>query len=554
MARTWQGVATHILPPNYKEDRSEGAVSYHATRTQFETDLPGRQPVKGAVEDIIGGERHGVSFLMRVQSVAGAQLARAPLIETRYLHSTHENALTLSPGFPPENPTTYESALGRVLSPSFEKKCLDCHGRSEAGVHCESCHGPGKSHLASVAAGKPRSGFSKAEESCANCHSGFSALSDPLPDDLLISNQVNALRNSECYVQTAGRIRCLNCHDPHEDSSRVAAKSLDTCLSCHSARVERHAGLCPVNRESGCVGCHMPGVTKGSFTMVDHWIRVHGAGAQPTQTEVRPRRVYLRIIAAGDAAKAAQAHRRLEKGDSFFDVARDLSEDPSAAGGGYLGETWIDKMDASLAGSAAGLRPGQVSAVIDSGSRHIILQRMPRDFREQAERLQQQASDLRAKGRLQEAADKYTEALRIYPQFLRALIFLGATYGQQGDAGRAAGILEFAARLYPDDPAAQYNLGIAYGALGRASDEIRAYRRALEIEPDLLPAYQNLGAALYSSGQPQTAADVYRRGLDVNPLSAALYYSLGVVTGSDGPIATARKIDPEFVARQEGAR
>jgi predicted CXXCH cytochrome family protein len=545
MARTWQGV----LPPNYKEDRTEGpapAITYHATRTQFETILAGRAPVKGTVEAILGGERHGVSFLMRLRSLEGAQLARAPLVEARYLHSTHENALVLSPGFPEEKPTTYESALGRVLSPSFEKKCLDCHGRTDSGVRCESCHGPGKAHLEAVAAGKPHTGFGKAAESCAQCHSGFSVLYDPLPDDLLISNQVNALKNSECFVQSEGRIRCTSCHDPHEDSPRVAAKSIETCVGCHSARVERHAALCPVNREGGCVGCHMPGVTKGSFTMVDHWIRVHPGPKRDhiqATSKVRPRRVYLRIIVTDDSAKAAQAHQRLEKGEPFFEVARDVSLDPSAAGGGYLGEMWLDQMEIKLADAVASLAPGDFSPVIDAGSRHIIFQRMPRDFREQADRLQQQASALRVKGRLAEAVDKYTEALRVYPQFLRALIFLGATYGQQGNGERALGILEFGARLYPDDPAAQYNLGIAYGALGRTADEIRAYRRAIEIEPDLLPAYQNLGAALYSTGQTVSAIDAYRRGLDVNPLSAVLYRNLGVVTDSDAPAAIARKIE-----------
>ena len=547
MARTWNG--RDLLPSKYKEDHSEGpapAVVYNATRTQFETTLPGRTPVKGTVEAMVGGERHGVSFLMRLRSIEGEQLARGALVEARYLHGTHENALVLSPGFPAAKPTTYESALGRVLSPSFEKKCLDCHGQSQEGVHCESCHGPGKAHLEAVAAGKPHAGFSKADESCAHCHSGFSVLYDPIPDDLLISNQVNALKNSECYVQSAGQFRCTSCHDPHEDSARVAAKSVETCLGCHNSRVERHAGLCPVNRDGDCLGCHMPGVTKGSFTMVDHWIRVQ-PGPQASHNEatskVRPRRVYLRIIVTEDAAKAALAHQRLEKGEPFFDVARDVSLDPSAAGGGYLGEVWLDKMEAALADAAARLAPGSFSPVIDAGSRHIILERMPRDFRWQADRLQQQASELRAKGRLTEAADKYTEALRVYPQFLRALIFLGATYGQQGNSARALGILEFAARLYPDDPAAQYNLGIAYNALGRTSDEIRAYRRALEIEPDLIPAYQNLGAALYSAGQTESAIDVYRRGLDVNPLWAVLCRNLAAITNSDAPLAIARKIE-----------
>jgi tetratricopeptide (TPR) repeat protein len=589
MAQTWQGLAaTHILTPGYREDRAEGSgqpVSYHVFRNeakglQFETVLPGRPPLKAPVEAVIGGERHGVSFLARVRAIEGAQLARATLVEARYLHSTHENGLVLSAGFPEEKPSSYETALGRALSPSFEKKCLDCHGRPDAtnadgGVRCESCHGPGRQHLAAAAAGKPRSGIvnparlsgDQAMGPCAACHGGFSALSDPLPGDLLISNQVNALKNSECYIQSGGAIRCTNCHDPHQDAAPDAAsKPVQTCLQCHSARVERHAALCPVNRDGRCLGCHMPSVMKGSFTMVDHWIRVHPEqqAATPSEhraewkTQIRPKRVFLRIVAAAGASRAAEAHERLLKGEPFFDVAGQLSVDPSAPGGGYLGEMWLDKMESKLADASAVLSPGDISPAIDAGSRHIILQRMPRDFRWQAEQLLQEGSELKAKGLLKEAAGKYQEALRIDPYFLRALIFFGTTLGQQGDAQRAAGILEFAARLYPNDPAAQYNLGIAYGALGRGADEIRAYRRALEIEPDLIPAYQNLGAALYAAGQIESAVDVYRRGLDANPLSAALNYNAAVILHDRGEIdkagaaiAIARKIDPAFVKKQE---
>jgi tetratricopeptide (TPR) repeat protein len=299
--------------------------------------------------------------------------------------------------------------------------------------------------------------------------------------------------------------------------------------------------------------------------MVDHWIRVHPEqNAAPAEhraewkTQVRPKRVFLRIIAATEVSRADQAHARLLKSEPFFDVASQFSIDPSAVGGGYLGETWLDQLDAKLSDTAAILSPGEISPVIGSGSRHIILQRMPRDFRWQADQLLQQGSALRAQGLLKEAADKYQEALRIDPYFLRALIFFGTTLGQQGDAQRAAGILEFAARLYPNDPAAQYNLGIAYGALGRGADEIHAYRRAIEIEPDLIPAYQNLGAALYTTGQIESALDVYRRGLDANPLSAALYYNAGVILRDRGEIekgnasiAIARKIDLDFVKKHE---
>src|SRR5258708_466970 len=261
MAQPWQGVATRILAPAYRASHAEGpapSIAYRAVRNgksdlQFETALPGRPAIMSPVEAVIGGERHGVSFLMRIQAIEGAALSR-----------------------------------------------------------------------------------------------------DPLPVDLLISNKVNALKNSERYIQSGAAIRCTNCHDPHQDAPGVAAKSVQTCLQCHSERVERHAALCPVNRERGCLGCHMPGATKGSFTMVDHWIRVHPEQPLPDgrgsvgRSEVRPRREYLRIIATNDASKAALALERPRRGESFFDVASRLSVDPSAAGGGYLGDMWLDKMDSKL--------------------------------------------------------------------------------------------------------------------------------------------------------------------------------------------------------------
>src|SRR5258708_3457118 len=228
MAQPWRGVANRILARAYRGSHAEGpapSIAYRAVRNgksdlQFETALPGRPAIMSPVEAVIGGERHGVSFLMRIQAIEGAALARAPLVEARYLHSTHENGLALAAGFPEEKPSSYETALGRALSPSLEKKCLDCHGRPDStnttgGIHCESCHGPGRAHLDAVAAGKPRSGIvnparltgEQALESCGQCHSGFSALSDPLPADLLVSNQVNALKNSPGYIQTRPAIR-----------------------------------------------------------------------------------------------------------------------------------------------------------------------------------------------------------------------------------------------------------------------------------------------------------------------------------------------------------
>ncbi|HME05994.1 MAG TPA: cytochrome c3 family protein, partial [Bryobacteraceae bacterium] len=289
MARTWQGVATQQLPANYLEKHAEGpgsAIEYAARRTgekaQYRVQMPGQPALEFPVETTIGGKRHGLTFLFRVPALEGSPLPRAPLVEGRYIHSVLENGLALELGFPEEKPSNYETAFGRVLTPSLEKRCLSCHTaprtwgtRVERGVACESCHGPGQAHLAALGAHSKDLGIlnpgklpvAERMRPCSQCHAGSGFLEDPMADSLLISDQVTGLKNSECWRQSAGEITCTNCHNPHQDAtgSVLVARSEKTCLRCHSAAVTNHAGLCPVNRVSGCVACHLPKQIHGAF-------------------------------------------------------------------------------------------------------------------------------------------------------------------------------------------------------------------------------------------------------------------------------------------------
>lgn len=584
MARTWQGSDTTKLPLTYTEQKSEGpepAIQYSVHRNgsdfRYEIQLPGHSATSMKVETVMGGDRHGLSFLLRVPKLEGIALARAPLVEARYLRYAPENRLVLSPGFPTEKPPTFETALGRVLSPQFEAKCLGCHGQprvhgtaTEKGVSCESCHGPGREHLAAIA----RKANDKAiqnpaklpvpqqMESCTQCHSGFSVVEDPLPSDLLISNQVNALKNSECWRQSAGQITCTKCHDPHRDSPTEAliAKSERTCQGCHNTKGAQHAAVCPVNRTRGCVGCHMPEQKKDSFHMADHWIRVHAAQPAPPpahdvtwRTRIVPNHLYLRMIVTSDRAKADSLRQQLSSGASFFELARDNSTDEATApAGGFLGDLDANEMDVSWRAAALALLPGQVSNVVEANGGYVLFQRMPRNFRESANTHFQTAMDLRAKNKREEAGAELLEALQIYPRFLRALTWLGVTFGESGEGSRSIAVLKFATQLYPQDAGAHFNLGVAYGAAGNPDEEMNEYKRALEIEPDLVPAYLNLGAALYAARRLEEAGEAYRAGLNANPLIASLHYSLAVVLQDQGKaeesqneFRIASKIDPK---------
>jgi predicted CXXCH cytochrome family protein len=587
MARTWQGLESGQLPANYSETHAEGpepAINYGLKRVgrnlQYHVQMPGRPAQDFSLETIIGGERHGLSFLLRVPALDGSALPVARLIEARYFHSVAENHLALSLGFPEQKPTTYETAFGRVLTPYLEKRCLACHvaprtrgGHIETGVTCENCHGPGQPHLTALGAhsrdlkilNPDKLPIADRMQPCSQCHAGSSLIEDPMPDDVLISDQVTALKNSECWRQSAGQIACTNCHNPHQDAPRavLVARAEKTCLGCHIATVPNHAGLCPVNRSTGCVGCHMANEKRGAFIIAEHWIRVpvdqnvKVAEQKPAwRTTITPKHLYLRMIVLDNQEKASLLRQQILTGGAFFDLARANSIDRSSGvNGGYLGDLDASHLDPAWSEAVLKLQPGEISDVIEENGKYVILQRMPRNFREDAETVFNKAMDLRKQGKSQESAAEMLNALKIYPYLLRALTYLGVNYAETGNPQIGAGVLQIATRLFPQDAGAHFNLGIAYGAMEN-QDEIAEYRRTIEIDPDYVPAYLNWGGSLYAKGQYEEAERIYREGIDVNPLVASLHYSLGLaleqekkMADAEAEMTLAAKIDPNVSKR-----
>lgn len=584
MAQAWPGLRTRQLPLNYSETHAEGPappIGYAVKRSgqdiEFHVQMPGQPALEFPVEELIGGARHGLVFLFRVPALDGSTLPRAPLIEGRYFHSVLEKRLELELGFPEDKPATYETALGRVLTPNLEQRCLTCHGaprkygtRVESGVACENCHGPGRPHLAALAAhsrdlailNPKKLPVTEQMKPCSQCHSGTTFIEDPMPDNVLISDQVTALQKSECWRQGAGQVTCINCHNPHQDASTavLVARSEKSCLQCHAPTVSTHAALCPVNRVSGCVRCHMPDQVRGAFVMADHWIRVHPeqkvkipAYNPVWRSTVAPKRLYLRIMVLYDREQAAGIRQQVLSGGSFFELARTNSVDrATAVNGGFMGDVEASQFDPAWSAAALKLQPGEISDVVEGNGKYFLLQRVSRNFREEAEAKFEHAMDLRKAGKQDQSVVALLDALKIYPYFLRALTSLGVAYAEKGSPQTAAGILAIATHLYPQDEGAHFNLGLAYGAMGN-QDELAEYKRTIEIDPDYVPAYLNWGGALFGVGQYNEAIHLYKQGIEVNPLDASLHYSLSVALDrvgqkkeAEGELTLAGKIDPKY--------
>jgi predicted CXXCH cytochrome family protein len=580
MATTWQTTGTSWLPSDFHTEVKEGPdpallseIRRFTNRFEYSMILGSRPKVALPVEAMVGGKRHSIGFLFRVNQLDGLPLQRGALIQARYAWSLKENKLVLAPGCPVEKPHSYQTAFGIVLSSVHEGRCLTCHGKPntlgagrEGGVHCESCHGPGWQHLQAVSKGNASSGIINpkklgTEESiqiCAQCHLGLTKFSDPTPDDFLIANQVAAFKTSECFIQSGKAIACTACHDPHKDTAETNTLSVRACLGCHSTAVKQHAATCPINSTGSCLGCHMPAVEVGPFHLVDHQIRVHPEkgipahnNAEAALSQVPPKQEFLRLIVAKTQDNAQKASQRLARGESFSQVALDLSA--LTLPGGYLGVKQLSGLDNALAETAVKLKYGATSDIIHDGDNWSILQRMPRDFKWQAEQWEQQAETLLRSGQPAAAVENIQKALATYPQYLRALILLARIWREAGNPQRAAAVLRVAASIYPNDAEVALELGRILEKSGLTADSIKQYRRAVALDPELISAYNYLGVALYRTGELREAAAVFRSGLDINPLSANLYdclsvalRELGDVSGAQQATALAAKISGDL--------
>jgi len=255
---------------------------------------PGVFSVDHKLDYVVGSGFNGLTFLLR----RGNFLFQAPL---SYYSRAHK--WDLSPG--------YEQVdLG--FSRMVPQECINCHaGRpspqsngsaayaeqpfQEAAIGCENCHGPGDAHV--KAGGKKgtivnpaRLKPALADNICLNCHQAGEArvlqpgksYLDFRPGEWLFDTAVifkqpatgndqesdllehySAMQASRCFRESAGKLGCLTCHDPHGEQtvSDYRAK----CLTCHTEKsCNRPASA---RSTDNCVACHMP---KRDVTQISH--------------------------------------------------------------------------------------------------------------------------------------------------------------------------------------------------------------------------------------------------------------------------------------------
>ncbi|HLJ57446.1 MAG TPA: multiheme c-type cytochrome [Chthonomonadaceae bacterium] len=241
------------------------AIRSAAGKLRFE--LADDPATGGEIQYAMGSGKTAVTYI--------GEIGPDRLTEFRMSYDPTDRAWFVTPG----QVGSADLNTGTVFERGMATRCVLCHADRLApdsagpasgglGVGCESCHGPGRDHIAAARGGRLDPLHMERMESwsatridalCARCHR---SMNDVALDQFDASNtarfQPYSLEQSPCFVKSGGKLSCVTCHDPHADVSTDQRAYERACLGCHSRAASEHATVCPVNPRDKCVGCHMP--------------------------------------------------------------------------------------------------------------------------------------------------------------------------------------------------------------------------------------------------------------------------------------------------------
>jgi len=146
-----------------------------------------------------------------------------------------------------------------------------------------------------------------------------------------------------------------------------------------------------------------------------------------------------------------------------------------------------------------------------------------------AEDLYKQGQEAAARGDLDTAREKLTEAVGVDDTNMQAHNLLGFVLGQQGDMTSALVHLERAVALQPDSAEAHYNLGVALWYSASKEKAVSELRESVRLDPAAGASYAFLGTSLRETGELDEAQKNLQCAIALLPPIAATYVDLGIV-------------------------
>jgi tetratricopeptide (TPR) repeat protein len=357
-------------------------------------------------------------------------------------------------------------------------------GNLPEGIDCQRCHGPGGEHVrtsgrASIV-NPAKLSPERRMEVCMQCHlettSGripavlqrfdrgtFSYLPGQPLVDFTISfdhapgtghegkfeavSSVYRLRQSRCFLESAGKLECATCHDPHRipRGEEAVRHYSGVCRQCHTSA--HSAGV--ASAASDCITCHMPKRRADDaphVIMTDHRIQ---------------RRAPANALVAFAERPAEEYH-----GEVVPYYPAPLPDTP---------------------------RNALYRAVAQVGLANNVAAGLP-ELARRIEEIKPQEPEFymvlgdgwKSTGKLREAAAAYQRALEIKPDSTRAMRALAAV-----DQPHAEQILARAVQIAPGDPESWFR----YGVLTSSAERIQ---KAIALDPWLPDQSRRLAEVTHS--------------------------------------------------------
>ncbi len=496
---------------------------------------------------------------------------------------------------------------------TFNTACFNCHVSqlrtnydlqtdtyrttwAEAGINCETCHGPSKGHnevmratpegqappdLKIISVKKMTTGQRNAL--CGSCHAKASPLTAAFPpgDRFFDHFDLVTLENPDYYPDgrdlgenytyttwlmspcvKSGKLDCIKCHT---SSGRYRfkddAKANEACLPCHAERVAKaseHSHHSPDKPgvPSKCISCHMPMTSFARMNRSDHSMLPPAPAAT---VKFGSPNACNSCHKDKDAAWADQQVRQWRTRDyqgsilfrsGLADAARkrDWQRLPEMLA--YFTSQERDEVFAAslirltMAAPDEGVSPALLKAAQDPSPlvRAAAAEALSvRPGQESFQALVAAAADSYRLVRVRAAA-----SLAQYPErWLK-----GADLDKVKQA-TAEYLASLTAR--PDQWTSHYNLGNYYLSQGEAKQALAAYDTALKIEPRAAMAMVNAAMACVQLGENNQADRSLVKAIRIAPDNAEAHFNLGLLRGEQnrGPEAErelkeAFRLDPKM--------
>lgn len=425
-------------------------------------------------------------------------------------------------------------------------------GELPEGIDCQRCHGPGAAHIQAVSTPGARPASiresivnparlspERAMEVCMQCHLETSSTripatvvrfdrgpfsykpGEPLADFMLsfdhapgtghdekfeTVSSVYRMRKSRCFTESAGKMTCQTCHDPHRvpRGATAAAHYAKVCNQCHNVRQGEIPALATLVRSGkhpagqDCVACHMPkrrAEDIPELTMTEH-------------------RILARPPSGNLLAKLPQPSTDHYRGEVV--PYYPLPFPPTGENALYLAVAQVglqNNVDAGL--------PQLAREVAEQKPRNPEFYVLLGDAWEGV-------------GKHAEAVRAYEQALQLQPDSVRALRSLATALQESGKGAAAAAALEKALKLAPVDPEAWFRYGILDVAAGRAGAGVEKIRKAISLDPSLPEKSRRLAEVLLVTGDLNGAMAALTVALKTDPYDEDAWDLAGRVLSQQG--------------------